>query len=102
MCTGRVVFARAWVCAVRDASVVLHLSVSAPRRPKCARRRGNPQEPTKPEPFWLRYALELWQIDRRPEALGIARRVANKFDLEPEAALAVSSMLYADGVQVGM
>lgn len=36
------------------------------------------------QPFWLRYALQLFATGRRQEALGIARRVANKFDLEPE------------------
>jgi len=56
--------------------------------------------PTDVQPFWLRYALELWQIDRRAEALGLVRRVANKFDLEPECAVAVSSLLYSDGTTV--
>ncbi|KAL3892508.1 MAG: hypothetical protein SGPRY_015066, partial [Prymnesium sp.] len=56
--------------------------------------------PTDIQPFWLRYGLELWQENRQPEALGILRRVANKFDLEPECAIAVSSLLYADGIAV--
>ncbi|KAL1522740.1 hypothetical protein AB1Y20_017713 [Prymnesium parvum] len=54
--------------------------------------------PTDIQPFWLRYGLELWQVGRQTEGLGIIRRVANKFDLEPECALAASSILYADGL----
>lgn len=49
------------------------------------------------QPYWLRYALELFAVGRRQEALGIARRVANKFDLEPEVVLAVSAMLWENG-----
>mmetsp|Transcript_50509 Transcript_50509/g.139851 ORF Transcript_50509/g.139851 Transcript_50509/m.139851 type:complete len:309 (-) Transcript_50509:369-1295(-) len=58
------------------------------------------KQPADIQPFWLRYGLELWQIDRQPEALGIVRRVTNKFDLEPECAIATSSLLYADGVAI--
>jgi hypothetical protein len=39
------------------------------------------------------------QVDRKVEAVGLARRVANKFDLEPECAIAVSSMLWTDGIE---
>jgi hypothetical protein len=49
------------------------------------------------QPYWLRYAMELYQCDRRSDALGIARRVGAKFDLEPEVVAAVPSMLWAGG-----
>jgi len=57
------------------------------------------KNPTDIQPFWLRLALEYFQLGRKVEAVGLARRVANKFDLEPEAAIAVSSMLWADGIE---
>lgn len=46
------------------------------------------------QPFWLRYSLELFETDQRPEALGIVRRLAGKFDLEPECNLAACSLLW--------
>uniref|UniRef100_A0A7S3B6A1 Tetratricopeptide repeat protein n=1 Tax=Haptolina ericina TaxID=156174 RepID=A0A7S3B6A1_9EUKA len=57
------------------------------------------KQPTDIQPFWLRLALEYYQVDRKVEAVGLARRVANKFDLEPECAIAVSSMLWTDGIE---
>lgn len=57
--------------------------------------------PTDIQPFWLRYSLELYQFsERRPEALGVVRRVAAKFDIEPETQLAACSLLWADGSSV--
>jgi len=53
------------------------------------------KNPADVQPFWLRYALESFQLDRRTEALGIGRRTANKFDLEPECVLALCAMLAA-------
>uniref|UniRef100_A0A7S4ETF5 Tetratricopeptide repeat protein n=1 Tax=Chrysotila carterae TaxID=13221 RepID=A0A7S4ETF5_CHRCT len=55
------------------------------------------KRPLDVQPFWLRYAIDLFEADRRLEALGIVRRVANKFDLEPECTLAASSMLWSGG-----
>ena len=46
-------------------------------------------EPMKVDPFWLRYGLELFQIGQAQDALGIIRRVAAKFDIEPECQLAL-------------
>ena len=55
------------------------------------------QKPANPQPFWLRYALELGEVGRRVEALGIARRLVAKFDIEPESNLGVCSLLWKDG-----
>ena len=56
------------------------------------------KNPSDIQPFWIRYALELFEArERRPEALGIIRRVAAKYDLEPEAQLAACSMLWDGG-----
>ena len=49
------------------------------------------------QPFWLRYSLELFQLGRQKDALGIARRVATKFDLEPEVQVAVGALQLAGG-----
>ena len=43
-----------------------------------------------------RYALDLSESGSRSEALGIARRVAAKFDLEPESQLAAIALLWGD------
>ena len=56
------------------------------------------KQPMDIQPFWVRYALDLWQVGRQSEALGILRRVANKYELEPECAIAASSLLYSDGL----
>ena len=53
--------------------------------------------PATPEPFWLRLSQDLFEVGRRQEALGYARRTAAKFDIEPETNLAVCSMLWRDG-----
>lgn len=45
--------------------------------------------PQQVEPFWLRYGLELYQLGQAQEALGYIRRVAAKFDIEPESQLAL-------------
>jgi len=47
------------------------------------------KDPNRVEPFWLRYGLELYQMGNGQEALGYIRRVAAKFDLEPESQLAL-------------
>jgi len=52
------------------------------------------------QPFWLRYSLELFQVGERGQALGIVRRLAAKFDIEPETQLAACSLLWADGSSV--
>ena len=52
------------------------------------------------EPWWLRYSLDLLEVDKRQEALGFARRLAAKFDIEPETNLAVCSLLWKDGTEV--
>ena len=56
--------------------------------------------PVDVQPFWLRLALDNLEAGRRAEGLGIARRVAAKFDLEPETNLAICSMLWRDGTEV--
>jgi tetratricopeptide (TPR) repeat protein len=53
--------------------------------------------PSKVEPFWVRYALDLFEKGDRLESIGIARRAAGKFDIEPECNLAVCSLLWRDG-----
>ena len=56
------------------------------------------KNPSDIQPFWIRYALELYEArERRPEALGIIRRVVAKYDLEPEGQLAACSMLWDGG-----
>lgn len=52
--------------------------------------------PADVQPFWLRLALDLFETGRKTEALGYARRVAAKFDLEPETNLVVCSILWRD------
>lgn len=37
------------------------------------------KNPADVQPFWLRYALESFELGRRAEALGIGRRITNKF-----------------------
>ena len=50
---------------------------------------------TQVQPFWLRYGLELFQLGQPQEALGIVRRVAAKFDIEPECQLALYTITTA-------
>jgi len=45
--------------------------------------------PQQVDPFWLRYGLELYQLGQAQEGLGYIRRVAAKFDIEPESQLAL-------------
>ena len=52
------------------------------------------------EPWWLRYSLDLAEIGRRQDGLGFARRLAAKFDIEPETTLAVCTLLWKDGGDV--
>lgn len=59
------------------------------------------KSPADVQPFWLRYALELYEVGQRQEALGIARRLSAKFDIEPECTLAVCSLLWRDGADAG-
>jgi len=49
------------------------------------------------QPFWLRYSLELFQVGERGQALGIVRRLAAKFDIEPETTLVVCAELWQGG-----
>jgi len=51
------------------------------------------------QPWWLRYSLDLAEVGRRPEAVGLARRLAAKFDIEPETTLSVCSLLWRDGTE---
>merc|ERR1719310_1950741 len=51
--------------------------------------------PNDVQPFWLRYGLELFQLGQPQEALGIVRRVAAKFDIEPECQLALYTITTA-------
>lgn len=53
--------------------------------------------PADVQAWWLRYALDLAEVGRRPEALGLVRRLAAKFDIEPETTLGVCSLLWGDG-----
>ena len=46
------------------------------------------------QPFWLRYALELYDLGERADAIGFCRRVKAKFDLEPEVTAALAAMLW--------
>ena len=46
------------------------------------------------QPFWLRYALELYELGERADAIGFCRRVKAKFDLEPEVTAALAAMLW--------
>ena len=46
------------------------------------------------QPWWLRYAVDLDEVGRRQEALGLARRLASKFDIEPETTLTICSLLW--------
>jgi len=59
------------------------------------------RKPGTPEPFWLRYALDLGETGQRAEALGIARRLTAKFDIEPESNLCVCALLWRDGAGPG-
>jgi len=57
--------------------------------------------PSDVQPFWLRYGLELLQVGRTQDALGIVRRVAAKFDIEPECQLALYAATNAAGGERG-
>jgi len=56
--------------------------------------------PTDIQPFWLRYSLELFEVGQRQEALGVVRRLAGKFDIEPESNLAACSLLWQGGSEL--
>jgi len=60
------------------------------------------KRPSDVQPFWLRfYSLDLYETPaRRAEALGIVRRVAAKFDIEPETQLAACSLPWAGGSEI--
>jgi tetratricopeptide (TPR) repeat protein len=57
------------------------------------------KNPNDVQPFWLRYALELYEDGEKNEAFGIARRLAGKYDIEPETNLAVCTLLWRDGTE---
>ena len=52
-------------------------------------------------PYWLRYGLELFELGRTQEALGIVRRVAAKYSVEPECQLALYTATAAAGGEQG-
>lgn len=58
-------------------------------------------DPNKVEPFWLRYGLELYQLGQPQEGLGYIRRVAAKFDIEPESQLALYTATASAGGERG-
>lgn len=59
------------------------------------------KEPGDVQPYWLRYGLELFELGRTQEALGIVRRVAAKFSVEPECQLALYTATAAAGGERG-
>lgn len=59
------------------------------------------KEPGDVQPYWLRYGLELFELGRTQEALGIVRRVAAKFSVEPECQLALYTATSAAGGERG-
>eukprot|EP00612_Vaucheria_litorea_P000036 CAMPEP_0171452604 /NCGR_PEP_ID=MMETSP0945-20130129/645_1 /TAXON_ID=109269 /ORGANISM="Vaucheria litorea, Strain CCMP2940" /LENGTH=191 /DNA_ID=CAMNT_0011977303 /DNA_START=324 /DNA_END=896 /DNA_ORIENTATION=+ len=49
------------------------------------------------QPWWVRYALVLYQQDSVNDALSIAKRTAAKFGIEPEPLATLTTILYGKG-----
>ena len=59
------------------------------RLAKAAEHSSRLQTSPTPPPSTIRYGLELYQLGQAQEGLGYIRRVAAKFDIEPESQLAL-------------